>query len=63
LPATGEIDWMIARSLASTGPSRERGGAISVRWTMLGEPSSCNSDTSASPTFSSVIAVSTSRSG
>ncbi len=61
--ATGEIDWMIARSFASSGPSRERGGVISVRSTIDGAPSSCSSETSASPTFSSVIAVATSSSG
>ena len=40
---------MIARSLGVTGPSRERGGAISVRCTIEGLPSSCSVDTSASP--------------
>ena len=51
---------MIARSLSVSGPSRERGGLISVLSTGEGSPSGWSSETSASPTFSSVIAVATS---
>ena len=47
----------------SAGPTREAGGAISVRCTMPGVPLSSSIETSASPTASSVIACSTRKSG
>ena len=47
------------RSSGVIGPTRLAGGLISVRSTGDGAPSGCSSDTSASPTFSSVIAVAT----
>ena len=47
----------------SAGPTREAGGAISVRCTMPGVPLSSSIETSASPTASSVIACATRKSG
>ena len=54
---------MTCRSCGVSGPTRELGGLISTRCTGEGEPSSCSSDTSASPILSSVIAVATSIAG
>ena len=54
---------MICRSCAVSGPTRERGGLIKVRSTGDGAPSACNSDTNASLTFSSVMALETSTLG
>ena len=51
------------RSAGVIGPTREAGGLMSVRCTGAGAPSGSSSETSASPTFSSVIALSTSTPG
>ena len=59
LPATAEVSIITLRSAAVIGPTRERGGAIRVRSTTEGEPSSCSSETSASPTFNWVMASTT----
>lgn len=51
------------RSTGVTGPTREQGGLIKVRSTGDGDPSGNSSETRASPTFNSVIAVATSTPG
>ena len=52
-----------ARSSGVIAPIRPRGGKIRARSTMLGAPSACSVETSASPTPSSVITSSTSSFG
>src|SRR3546814_13691348 len=63
LPISAELWITAARSAGLSGPNRDEGGRISVRSTGVGAPSACSSDTSASPTFRSVIAVATSTPG
>src|SRR5581483_4415176 len=51
------------RSSGVSGPTRDMGGRTSVRCTMYGSPLLCSTDTRASPTCSSWMARSVSRSG